>query len=171
MRILETFALAGLVLCVSGAATAAVETAEVEGYAAIVNGDQAAARDRALDDAKRKAVEQVAGVQISSESMTESFQLVEDKIYADIVPMPASGEQGVMSQRASFGTGEDQASDMAEYAVVWMKTWCHQGGRPPDGHRARGHRGPHLRRAQAHREHRGGSTSARPQAEGLRPQH
>ncbi len=74
--------LTSLALLGPATARAAEETIEVEGVAAVVNGDVAIARDRALDDAKRKAVEQVAGAQISAESITENFQLVEDKIYS-----------------------------------------------------------------------------------------
>src|SRR5262245_25397452 len=58
------------------------QTVEIEGFAAVVNNDIAQARDKAIDDAKRKAVEQVAGSQVSSESISENFQLVSDKIYA-----------------------------------------------------------------------------------------
>lgn len=68
-----------------GATVAGPSTAvavEVEGVAAVVKDDIAVARDRAIDDAKRKAVEQVAGSKVSSESITENFQLVEDRIYA-----------------------------------------------------------------------------------------
>ena len=60
----------------------ATKAVNVEGVAAIVKDDVAMARDRAIDDAKRKAVEQVAGSQVSSESITKNFQLVEDRIYA-----------------------------------------------------------------------------------------
>lgn len=63
-------------------AFAAEETIEVTGVAAVVNGDVAHARDKAIDDAKRKAVEQVAGAHVSSQSITENFQLVEERIYA-----------------------------------------------------------------------------------------
>lgn len=77
------FAGAWLVVTLSGApAWAATQDAEVEGVAAVVKDDVATARDRAIDDAKRKAVEQIAGTQVSSETITENFQLVEDKIYA-----------------------------------------------------------------------------------------
>jgi hypothetical protein len=69
-------------LLLPAAAVAAEETVEVEGVAAVVNDDLAIARDRAIDDAKRKAVEQVAGAQVSAESITENFALVEDKIYS-----------------------------------------------------------------------------------------
>ena len=71
-----------LLLLFSTAAFAAEEKVEVEGVAAVVNDDVAVARDRAIDDAKRKAVEQVAGTQVSAETITENFQLVEDKIYS-----------------------------------------------------------------------------------------
>lgn len=66
----------------SAPASAAEQTIEVEGVAAVVNKDVAVARDRAIDDAKRKAVEQVAGAHVSAETITENFQLVEDKIYS-----------------------------------------------------------------------------------------
>ena len=61
---------------------ASSSTVQVDGVAAIVNDDLAVARDRAIDDAKRKAVEQVAGSQVSAESITQNFQLVEDRIYS-----------------------------------------------------------------------------------------
>jgi hypothetical protein len=66
----------------ASAARAETQTIEVEGVAAVVNNDIANARDKAIDDAKRKAVEQVAGSHVSSESITQNFQLVEDKVYA-----------------------------------------------------------------------------------------
>lgn len=55
---------------------------EVTGVAAVVDDDVPVARDRALDDAKRKAVEQIAGTQISAQSVSSNFELVEDTIYA-----------------------------------------------------------------------------------------
>jgi hypothetical protein len=79
----RTALLGATALCLfANSALAAEETIEVTGVAAVVNNDVAAARDKAIDDAKRKAVEQVAGAQISSQSMTENFQLVEERIYA-----------------------------------------------------------------------------------------
>lgn len=74
----------GALALVLAAQTARAEVTEttVEGVAAITNGDKAIARDRALDDAKRKAVEQVAGAQVSAESISENFELVSDRIYS-----------------------------------------------------------------------------------------
>ena len=65
---------------VASAAHAEVKQAKVTGVAAIVDGDVAIARDRAIDDAKRKAVEQVAGAQVSAESVSVDFELVSDRI-------------------------------------------------------------------------------------------
>jgi hypothetical protein len=51
-----------------------------EGAAAIVNNDKGIARDHAIEDAKRKAVEQGVGSVLMSESKVENYQLVYDKI-------------------------------------------------------------------------------------------
>lgn len=74
--------LAALATLVAAPAFASTQQLKVEGVAAIINDDIPTARDRAIDDAKRKAVEQVAGTQVSAESITENFQLVQDRIYA-----------------------------------------------------------------------------------------
>jgi serine/threonine-protein kinase len=62
------------------ARTAELSTVSADGVGAIIGGQIPGARDRAIDDALRKAVEQAAGVVVSSESVQENFQLVEDKI-------------------------------------------------------------------------------------------
>jgi len=54
---------------------------KVEGVGAIVNNDKAIARDNAIEDALRKAVEQAVGTLVSSETMVENFQLLSDSIY------------------------------------------------------------------------------------------
>jgi hypothetical protein len=51
-----------------------------KGYGTIYGTDKSAARDRAIEDAQRKAVEQAMGTMISSESVTQNFQLIEDRI-------------------------------------------------------------------------------------------
>ena len=55
---------------------------DATGMAAIVNNDIGAARDRALEDARRKAVEHVVGVLVDSETLVENFQLVNDRVYS-----------------------------------------------------------------------------------------
>lgn len=59
-----------------------VEQVEVTGQAAIFDDDKAQARDKAIDDALRKAVESAVGTMISSETITENYQLLSDRIYS-----------------------------------------------------------------------------------------
>ncbi len=53
---------------------------EAVGLGAITYNDIPAARDRALDDAKRKAVEYVLGTVIDAETRVENYQVMEDRI-------------------------------------------------------------------------------------------
>lgn len=70
-------------LFLGGMASAHAEDAtkvQVVGQAAVYGKDIAMARDKAIDDARRKAVEQAIGSMVSSETVTENFQLISDKI-------------------------------------------------------------------------------------------
>jgi len=58
-----------------------VQTVTAEGVEAVVAGDVAIARDRAINDALRKAVEQAVGTLVSSETRVQNFQLLNDEIY------------------------------------------------------------------------------------------
>ena len=53
-----------------------------EGIAAVYGGNIPAARDKAIDDALRKAVEQAVGTVVSSDTMSENFKVIHDKIIA-----------------------------------------------------------------------------------------
>ena len=53
-----------------------------EGMAAIMSGNTVIARDKAIDDALRKAVEQAVGTAVSSDTMTENYKVIHDKILA-----------------------------------------------------------------------------------------
>lgn len=53
----------------------------VTGVGSIFQGDIAHARDDAIEDALRRAVEDVMGLLLSSETLVENFQLVEDRIF------------------------------------------------------------------------------------------
>ncbi len=64
------------------ALSAEVKKVRATGQAVIYQNDLAAARDKALDDARRKAVEQAVGAVISSSTVTENFELLEDKIFS-----------------------------------------------------------------------------------------
>jgi len=79
---------------------------DATGMAGIVNNDLGMARDRALEDARRKAVESVIGVMVDSETLVENFQLVNDRIY---------------SQSAGFICGEkitNERQDQYNYFVT-----------------------------------------------------
>lgn len=60
----------------------AQETKQIsaEGVAS-VGSDPAAARDKAIEDALRRAVEQAVGTMVDSETAVENYQLLSDKIY------------------------------------------------------------------------------------------
>lgn len=58
-----------------------VRTVEAVGVAAISGGNTALARDAAIDDALRKAVEQAVGTLVSAETLVESFEVLKDSVY------------------------------------------------------------------------------------------
>ena len=83
----STFVATGLALCVLFAAIGVREglaqttqTVTAEGMAS-VQGNPAIARDNAIQDALRKAVEQAVGTMVASETLVENFQVVRDNIY------------------------------------------------------------------------------------------
>jgi len=55
---------------------------EVEGYASIVGGRKDLAREAALQNAFRRAVEQVVGVAVESKSVVKDSELLNDKIFS-----------------------------------------------------------------------------------------
>ncbi|MBI5526606.1 MAG: flagellar assembly protein T N-terminal domain-containing protein [Deltaproteobacteria bacterium] len=77
-------AIVAAILAVALAASGAAFAAEVKakGQAAVTNNDKAMARDKATEDALRRAVEQAVGTMVSSDTTTKDFQLIEDNIYA-----------------------------------------------------------------------------------------
>ncbi|MAO84308.1 MAG: hypothetical protein CMH50_10585 [Myxococcales bacterium] len=54
----------------------------VSGMAQIIDGNEPAAKDRALEDAQRQAVEQAMGTMLTSETLMENYQIVSDKVFA-----------------------------------------------------------------------------------------
>ncbi len=82
MKIRSIIALLAVMLALPAAWAAETEEVEATGQAAIFDDDKAQARDKALDDALRKAVESAVGTMISSETITENYQLLTDRIYS-----------------------------------------------------------------------------------------
>lgn len=60
---------------------AAATTVEATGQAAIAGSNMVVARDSAIADALRKAVEQTIGAFVSSDTMVESYEVLRDSIY------------------------------------------------------------------------------------------
>ena len=58
------------------------EVTIAEGVAVVVGNNIPGARDKALDDALRKAVEQAVGTLVSSDTMAENYRVIHDKILA-----------------------------------------------------------------------------------------
>lgn len=66
----------------AGQALAQSQAVTAEGIAGLQGGDQGIARDNALRDAQRKAVEQAVGTMVASETLVENFQVLRDSIYS-----------------------------------------------------------------------------------------
>lgn len=67
---------------IAPAVSEAADTVEVEATGtAAVGKDAAVARDAAIADALRRAVEQATGAIVSSDTVTENFQVINDSIY------------------------------------------------------------------------------------------
>lgn len=90
------------------------ETVTVDGMA-LLSGSRSAARDSAISDALRKAVEQSVGVMLSSETLVENSALVRDGIYSKsqgyikqyrIVKESAVGSDYLVTVMASVGVSE-----------------------------------------------------------------
>ncbi|RMH66341.1 MAG: hypothetical protein D6677_00550 [Calditrichaeota bacterium] len=58
------------------------QTVTATGYGAILAGDKVKAREDAVNDALRKAVEQVVGMMIDASTVSENYMVIEDKIYS-----------------------------------------------------------------------------------------
>lgn len=56
-------------------------TIDAQGYSSISGGNDMIARDAAIEDAKRKAVEQAVGTLVSADTVVENFQTLSDNVY------------------------------------------------------------------------------------------
>lgn len=83
-RILAGIFALGLALLVLPGAWAQdeVHTVTAEGVAVIADGNMASARDGAVNDALRRAVEQAVGSMISAETVAENYTVLSDRVYA-----------------------------------------------------------------------------------------
>jgi len=74
--------LAVWILCMAAAPVHAGQVLTVKGMSFFEPGREALAREKALDEAKRAAIEQAMGTAIESRSVVENFELVKDRIFS-----------------------------------------------------------------------------------------
>jgi hypothetical protein len=63
------------------AANGDVQVQEAQGQAAVLNGDKPAAREKAIQDALRHAVEMAVGTKVSAQTQTQEFQTKMDQVF------------------------------------------------------------------------------------------
>lgn len=80
--ILIATAVLSFLICFQPSSSEAGEIIVAEGMAAIIGGNNVIARDKAIDDALRKAVEQAVGTLVSSDTMSENYKVIHDKVLA-----------------------------------------------------------------------------------------
>jgi len=104
-------------------------TVESTGTAAISTSNAALARDAAVADALRKAVEQTAGAFVSSDTLVENFQLLSESVYSrsagyvksySIISEGSSGGLYYVTVRAVVKTG-DLSEDIGELGLLQQK--------------------------------------------------
>ena len=76
-----------LALCILGSTSVFAQdedaqTVTATGFGAILSGDRAKARDDAIQNALREAIQQVVGQMITSETVVENFTLLSDRVYS-----------------------------------------------------------------------------------------
>ena len=100
--LLLLLAAVGGALVLGAPGTARAEEVQAEGVAAILNNNMAGARKQAILNAQRNAVEQGLGLILDSKSVSENFELIQDKVLSSsrgfvtryiIVSEGASGDQ------------------------------------------------------------------------------
>ena len=78
------FVILSLLIIIRSGQAQETKTVASEGVAAIQQGHVDIARDAALEDAQKRAVEQAIGIMIDSQTQVENYQLISDKILSQI---------------------------------------------------------------------------------------
>ena len=105
------------------------KTIESVGYATISGVNAALARDAAIDDALRKAVEQSVGSMVSSDTMVENYQILRDSVYTKtrgyvkgytIISENQTFDMYQVTVRATVATG-DLKNDIDAIGLLQLK--------------------------------------------------
>lgn len=106
-----------------------IKTVESVGYSAITGANTVLARDAAIDDALRKAVEQAVGSIVSSDTMVENYQILRDSVYTKtrgyvkgyaIVNENQTFDMYQVTVRATVATG-DLKNDIDAIGLMQLK--------------------------------------------------
>ncbi|ABW67003.1 flagellar assembly protein T N-terminal domain-containing protein [Desulfosudis oleivorans] len=87
-RTVQTISIGVLLLALTLLASAGawaqeeIHTVTAEGVAVITDGNMASARDGAVNDALRRAVEQAVGTMVSAETVAENYTVLSDRVYS-----------------------------------------------------------------------------------------
>ncbi|MFZ5467989.1 MAG: flagellar assembly protein T N-terminal domain-containing protein [Myxococcota bacterium] len=118
---------AALVLAVSAVAAPEYITKESIGEAAIVDGNEERAEREAKERALRNAVEEVAGVLVSADTLTQNSQLLSDRIFAhsagyvrkyDVVSKKKDKGVVLVTVKAEVGTAQLDKDLQAVQALI-----------------------------------------------------
>lgn len=143
-------AMAVISLLATWAAGQAVKSVSAEGIGVVLQGNVDIARDQALEDALRKAVEQAVGTLVESETLVRNAQLLSDQIYKrttgyirayTILEERQEGQVIRVRVRATVDTGNLE-QDLATLGLLYRRVKqprimvvipeTHIGLRPPD---------------------------------------
>ncbi len=120
------FGIVAIFLWAIVSAAMAGELITADGFAAMIGGNKVIARDKAIDDALRKAVEQAVGTMVSSDSMTENYKVIHDKIlartsgYVEKYKILSEGQEGDLYRvrvQAEIGRA-DLTSDLSALGLL-----------------------------------------------------
>jgi Flagellar assembly protein T, N-terminal domain len=116
-------------LVIPGPVAAEPFTVSAEGVAGVSRGRMDVARDLALDDALRRAVEQVVGTMVESETLVRNLEVVSDKVYTQargyvanyqVVSERQDGEIYRVSVKAVVDAGHLQ-SDLQALGLLYRR--------------------------------------------------
>lgn len=94
-------------------------TITVEGIGAIVKGDLAIAKDNAVNDALRKAVEQAVGTLVQAQTLVDKYQLISDEIYTK--SQGYIKKYAIISERPDLNQGILKVNIQAEVSIGDIK--------------------------------------------------
>ena len=111
--------LASCFLFVSPSYSQQITSITVEGIGAIVKGDLAIAKDNAVNDALRKAVEQTVGTLVQAQTLVDKYQLISDEIYTK--SQGYIKKYSVISERPDLNQGILKVTIQADVSIGDIK--------------------------------------------------